>query len=611
MTRPRIVTAVCAVLLLVPLVALAATREVEPRRFTLAVVPDTQYLFDDEQGRSDPEPLAESFAWIAEHAQARDIVFTASLGDIVEHATPQEFDVASPVYGLLDEAGLPYSTLAGNHDVDAGLVDTERPDSAYLEHFGPQRFKDQMTFRDADPTGYNTAHVFSGGGQEWLLLALDWRMSDQSFDWAQSTIDAHPTLPVILTTHELVYDGGEGVAELSEYGRQLWDRLIDGNDQVFLALGGHFWPTARTTMTNAAGNPVELDLANYQEQYYGGAGMIRLYTFDLDADEIDVATFSPWAAREWSDGNPLAHDVAHPTRAIPRATDQFTIGMDFEQRFAGFGAALTQPPEPVAVEEALVDGTVAYWRLGAGPQPGDPVAEEAVAIRDRSGRGNHLRRVTLPDGDAESLVYSADQDPDQPGRGSLRFDGSQADGMQRGAYLQTVDDAPINDDRFRDGYTVEAFLKLPADCCGDAHAWMGVLSRLGTGGDVGKLEGFSPDQPVATFSVSPSRQLQWEMFPADTDATRTNWSHELEPAVWRHVAIVNDGEQTTMYIDGAEILRNPEARSVGVATAGRPWLVGASHWDNAVGQSFYGWIGDVRIADRPLDADEWLPVGRP
>lgn len=162
MSRIRVVAALVTALALVPLVAFAATTGPSPRRFTVAVVPDTQYLFDYEQDRGDPEPLATSFAWLVDHAQERDIVFTAGLGDVVEHGSAAEFGTASEVYDMLDDAGMPYSVLAGNHDVSG--TDTERSESTFLDVFGPERFEAQPTFGGADPTGYTrfTLHGYLG-----------------------------------------------------------------------------------------------------------------------------------------------------------------------------------------------------------------------------------------------------------------------------------------------------------------------------------------------------------------------------------------------------------------------------------------------------------------
>lgn len=574
-----------------------------PRRFTLAVVPDTQYLFDFEQDRGDAGPLVESFEWLIDNADERNIAFAASVGDLTEHGTAEEMEGVGAVYDLLSEAGMGYSVLAGNHDIDGGRNDAERPDTPYLDRFGPGRLQGQPTFGGADATGYNTFHVFEGGGREWLLLALDWRMSEASYGWAQQVIDRHPELPAILTTHELVGDVGSGEAGLSGYGQTVWDRLIRDNDQVFMAFGGHFWPTARATMRNAAGNDVQLDLANYQEMYYGGAGIIRLYTFDPDEGTVDVESFSPWAGRRAEEGNPLAHNVARPTRIGDRSVDQFSLGMNFEERFASFTPVPPFREGGAPVRDSLVDGTVAYWRLGdiggRRSQDGRPVAR--WSLRDLSGNGNDLRPVRLDGAGAPSLVYRDADHPDQPGSGSLQFTGA-----KRGTYLRTAKGAPIDAATFTDGYTIEAFVRLPGQCCGGDLAWMGVLSRLATGADAGKTGGWNPLAPAATFSISPSRQLQWEMYPTNLDGTLTNWSYELETQVWRHVAIVNDGSRTTMFVDGAPILRNPRAESIGIAGEGKSWLVGASSFDGVVDKAFSGWLGDVRIVERALNPEEWL-----
>ena len=37
-----------------------------------------------------------------------------------------------------------------------------------------------------------------------------------------------------------------------------------------------------------------MHLVNYQDRYFSGSGMIRLYEFDLRANTVDVQTFSPY-----------------------------------------------------------------------------------------------------------------------------------------------------------------------------------------------------------------------------------------------------------------------------------------------------------------------------
>jgi len=62
-------------------------------------------------------------------------------------------------------------------------------------------------------------------------------------------------------------------------------------------------------------------------------------------------------------------------------------------------------------------------------------------------------------------------------------------------------------------------------------------------------------------------------------------------------------------VDGSEIVRNPTQPSHGIATLGRPFTLGATSFDLKYDQGFYGWIGDVRITERPLRPAEFLPAG--
>jgi hypothetical protein len=561
-------------------------------RFTLAVIPDTQYLFDGDRG--DPAPLAATLRWIQERQADENIVFTAHLGDIVENARASELAAAGEVFRVFDRRRTPYSVLAGNHDIDPNTTDQRGP-SPYLDVFGPQRFRPLATYRGATPDGYNTYHVFRAAGREWLVLALDWRPSDATLAWAKQVLKANPRTPVILTTHDLVSADDSGAASLSGHGQRLWDGLIKDSDQVFLTLNGHYWPPGRTVLRNAAGRDVHLHITNYQDRYYGGGAMLRLYHFDLARSTIDVETVSPWIlGQEPSKRNELEQREVELTDPANR----FSVPIDFASRFAGFAPVAPRPPRgPGAV---LTRGTLAYWRFDKGDGTAVP---EGVRIQDLSGRGNHLVRVTLPGSGPDALRWSAEHDDDQPTHASLFFDGGKK--PARGAYLRTVDGAPINDATLANGYTIEAFVKLPADVRTTDHAWMSILSRFGAGADAGKT-GDDPAEPIATLSMSDGMALQWAAFPLTRNGMSTNWGHEMRAGEWFHVAVVNDGRLTTLYVDGAELLRNPSTPAKGLATSHEPWFVGAYHYDRVVEQAFYGWLGDLRIVDHALPPSKFL-----
>jgi hypothetical protein len=559
--------------------------DVDHPRFTLAVVPDTQYLFDTDRG--DPAPLTATFEYLIEQRAAENIVFTAHLGDVVENAQAAEFAKADPVFAVLDRARMPYSVLAGNHDID-GSKDDQRGDSAYLHTFGPQRFRKMSTYGGSTPEGYNSFHVFRAAGREWLLLAMDWRPSDQSFAWARKVIAEHPKLPVILTIHELVNaDYGNPEAYFSDHGNRVWEQLVNGNDQIFLTLNGHYWPSGRTIRRNAAGHDVHLHITNYQDRYYGGSAMIRLYHFDLARNIIDVETISPWIL-----GQPAAkrNELEQGEIELTDDTNRFSLPIDFAQRFAGFDPVPVRPARPAG--KLVIPGTVAYWRFdGAG----------SGRVVDQSGRGNDLTQVLFAGSPADSLRPSTEYHPDQPAHASWFFAGGK--NPARGGYLRTADNAPLNRLTFRDGYTIEAFVKLADD--GADHAWEGLLARMGTGAGAGKT-GSDPAEPVVKLGFSGGRQAQWAVYPLDRNDTWTNWGHEQVAGRWFHLAVVNDGRTSTLYVEGSMLLRNPATPSNGLSTTGEFWMLGAGHYDRIIDQGFAGWIGDVRIVDHPLPTTAFL-----
>jgi len=585
--------------------------DTESEQFTLAVMPDTQFLYWGTQGSVNPEPQEESFRYIIENSgSAQNIVFMAHLGDLTEDADASSFTYVGQACDILDSHDVSYSVLAGNHDVSGT---DQRGSTPYLRTMGPQRFKNSPTFAGSDETGYNTAHIFRAGGREWLLLALDWRMSTEGFNWANSIIKANPKLPVIVTSHEIVgsiyddnvypYQSGDpdNNAALSSYGQQIWDGLVNDNDQIFLTLNGHYWPPGRMTQQNSTGHDVNLHITNYQNRYFGGGGMLRLYHFDLARNAIDVETVSPWILSQPPERrNVLAAQEARLTTAV----DYFSMQIDFEQRFAGFAPAPTRPSRPASKE--LVPGTLAYWRFDAGGADGTAVAASQT-IRDLSGHGNDLSTlVTVPGSASDVLTWSDEYHPDQPGHGSLYFDGGQ--NPLRGAYLTTAANAPLNTETFTKGFTLEVFVKIPLDWNSDDNSWMAVLSRWGESGQAGKSGGNTdPQEPIATLSFSGDRETQWNVYPTNLTDPTTNWSHGLPEDTWWHVAVVNDGQRTVLYIEGCPVVDNAQLReAIGITQLGLPWALGGYEYGGSINQIFHGYVGDVRIVSRPLRVDEFM-----
>nr|WP_234380673.1 LamG domain-containing protein [Streptomyces sp. CMB-StM0423] len=76
------------------------------------------------------------------------------------------------------------------------------------------------------------------------------------------------------------------------------------------------------------------------------------------------------------------------------------------------------------------------------------------------------------------------------------------------------------------------------------------------------------------MNLSPERFLRFVVYPHRQDADPTSWSHTLPVGRWMHLAVVNDGRRTIVYVDGSKIPRNPTRRSTGIATLGKPFVIG-------------------------------------
>jgi hypothetical protein len=105
-------------------------------QFTLAVMPDTQFMYWGSQGSINPEPQEASFHYIAGDsgtASGDNIVFMAHLGDLTEDSQATSFQYVGKAFDILDAQGVDYSVLAGNHDVSGAFVEAGEIDDALAE----------------------------------------------------------------------------------------------------------------------------------------------------------------------------------------------------------------------------------------------------------------------------------------------------------------------------------------------------------------------------------------------------------------------------------------------------------------------------------------------
>lgn len=590
------------------------------------------------------EPFAAQTRWLADHAKELNIPFVIHLGDIVDQQNkPAQWAVADAAMKTLEAAKLPYSILAGNHDVTNGCsftgsqndcTDAQRKaaNEPFLKYFPTSRAQQQATFKGRDASGFHEAHVFEAEGQKFMVLALSWRISDAGIAWARNMMTQNPTLPVIISTHEsLRIDSDGSTARQTDYSQFLWERLMKDKDQVFMFIGGHNHGSAQTVRINDAGHAVLQMVVDYQMAYMGGNGYLRLYEFDLTNNQIKAMSFSPWVPQK-----PKATLNEFDRALLTEMNNEFTVPINFAERFSSFNPDFrtaeptrdtpitttardiilanfedVPPPDTVAPFDAddypHSKSTLLHWRFNGGV-PGLPVPDGAV-ISDTTGL-NPLKRAPLTAGAlASDVLWSADHPAMSTARGSMCFLQNSNKGV-RESFFTTLAGAPANNEQLLNGYTVEAFVKIDKRWTPGNNAWMNILTRDGNRGNVPGYRGGDPESNPLLFAVSSLREFQWEpTVLADGQWTaKAAWSGEVMADEWEHVAIVNDPNthNTTMYVAGAPVLRNVQNAQGIAALANQPWVVGAGLWGADRTDGFLGCISEMRITRTALKPSEWL-----
>lgn len=612
--------------------------------FVLPVLPDTQFYSRYSASQFVPKygtnPFEVQTSWIVEHQDELDMPFTVHVGDVVDQEwVGGEWDAAAKAMGILTDGGMPYSVVPGNHDVEnQGARSSAANADNYRARFGAGALALQGgsaligTFQD----GLSSAYLFEAEGRTWMSLALAWNASDDTFDWAQGILDAHPGVPVVLSSHAIINIAEDQVSPSSWWwGDVLWDRLIRRNDQIILTLNGHFHGATSQTRLNDFGNPVHQVLTDYQMSADGGNGIMTLFEFDLTNDRIDVETVSPWvtvkdeASLTSSDAPVLegpwqsfSLDLAFSERFGWETDPAREDGIDLSERAKEIVSVGWDGDDAGAALEAAgraddyieVDGTVAHWRFGSLDEGAIDVD---TVVPDIAG-DSPMYRNALDETDApeelddlkvtheNTAFYSSDFGAACFTNVYRATDG----GPDRLSFLSTEYGAPATfaDLTSERGYTIETFLQLDEDWTETANRWSAALTRGGARSWTGINDSSDPGAGVSWLGISNLREYQFSAADTRTKNSYTLWSGEIMQGAWHHVAIVNDPDAGTviMYVDGVPVLRNASGVGGMVAADHMPWVLGMSTWETEPDHGWHGCIGETRIVDHALDTDEFL-----
>jgi hypothetical protein len=283
------------------------------------VLPDTQFY-----ACAYPDIFLSQTRWLVEQRAAQNIGVVVHTGDVVDQDIPTEWQIAANALHALDGV-VPYLLIPGNHDIDLARS-TMLDDYFTLGDFASAGGA-QLCAGEAGSLN-NSYAIVRLRGQPWLFVGLEFAPRDASVEWAGEVIRAHPEMPVVLFTH--AYLNGDGrrydrsiiptqlfhpdtyglpVDEGINDGQDIWERVVEPNENVRLVLSGHVLPdgVSRASSLRASGSVVHEVLANFQTcdlcpcaEVQGGGGFLRIFRLD-QAGGLQVTTYSPHQQRFLTD----------------------------------------------------------------------------------------------------------------------------------------------------------------------------------------------------------------------------------------------------------------------------------------------------------------------
>ncbi|CAN5185835.1 metallophosphoesterase [soil metagenome] len=282
--------------------------------FTIAVLPDTQHY-----SQKFPDSYVAQTKWIVDHQKARNIACVLHLGDITNTSSRPEWVNAVTAMKHLDDAAIPYAFVPGNHDYSKGGGCTDRT-TLLSEYFPAKNYRSRPHFGgtyDKEPERMeNSYHLFSAGGRDFLVLALEFGPRNDVIRWANEIAAKYPKREAILITHVFIYHDDTrynlkmygtkqswnphtyGVAKATmddiNDGEELWTKLVSKHENFILTLNGHVLGDGLGKVITAtpAKRKVPQILVNYQMRPHGGDGWLRLLEFKSDRT-VEVYDYSP------------------------------------------------------------------------------------------------------------------------------------------------------------------------------------------------------------------------------------------------------------------------------------------------------------------------------
>lgn len=257
--------------------------------FSIAWESDTQYYHQTPEYFGHQQAIHD---FVLDQREEQNIQYLIHTGDIVNNWDQQyQWDAADPEYQRLDDAGMPYGVLAGNHDVGGILADY----GAYSQCFGEERYAGNPWYGGSHQDNRGHFDLITAGGVDFLMLYMGWDPQQEQIDWMNEVLAKYPERVAVINLHEFMLTTGG----LGPIPQRILDEVVEPNPNVRVVTSGHYHDAFKREFEYDDDGDGVMDrtatamLFDYQGLEQGGLGYLRLLQFDNVGEQMRVRTFSP------------------------------------------------------------------------------------------------------------------------------------------------------------------------------------------------------------------------------------------------------------------------------------------------------------------------------
>lgn len=256
--------------------------------FAFAWETDTQYYAE-----SFPYHYDQMNQWIVDNADEWKIRYVFHTGDIVDDCNMiGEWENADHSMSILDDAGIPYGVLGGNHDVYAGAEGY----GSYWQYFGEDRFAGRSYYGGSYKNNLGHYDLLTENGEDFIIIYMSWDIYEEELNWMNEVLQQYSDRKAILAFHRYIDTSGA----LDYTGALIQDQVVAKNPNVFAVIDGHYHGASfRTDKFDDDGDGVEERTVyqictDYQSDPEGGSEYIKFMYFDLENNKLYMNSYSPY-----------------------------------------------------------------------------------------------------------------------------------------------------------------------------------------------------------------------------------------------------------------------------------------------------------------------------